>query len=94
MRNSTKILEKLNKFEQFKDVQFAFSLPQGGIALNFRESAKVDEALKHWPSSVFNTGEVPHRTNPKKLNRVSYMKNVDTSLSEFQIRDVLDKIGI
>ena len=94
LRNSTKILEKINKFEQFKDVQFAYSPPQGGIALHFRESAKVDEALKHWPSSVFNTGEVPHRTNPRKLNRVSYMKNVDTSLSEFQIRKVLDKIGI
>ena len=60
----------------------------------FKNSTAAEEALKNWPDFVFNAGEVPHRKNPTKENRVSYMKNVDTSLSELQIGEVLSKVGI
>ena len=94
VRSSVQIQNRLKSFEVFKDIQFAYSLPQGGVALHFKSSSEADRALENWPEFVFNAGEVPHRTKSTNPNKVSYMKNVDLSLSEFQIGEVLSQIGI
>lgn len=93
-RSSIQIQEKIKRFEQFQEVQLAYSLPQGGIVLHFRSSVAAEKALENWPECVFNDKEVPHRTSSKKESKVNYMKNVDTSLSEFQIGEILSSIGI
>lgn len=93
-RSSIQIQEKIKGFEQFQEVQLAYSLPQGGIVLHFRSSVAAEKALENWPECVFNDKEVPHRTSSKKESTVNYMKNVDTSLSEFQIGEILSSIGI
>ncbi|MEW8547196.1 MAG: hypothetical protein AB2693_27105 [Candidatus Thiodiazotropha sp.] len=90
-RSSIQITEKIKKFDQLRNTEFAFSLAHGGIALHFKSEEAADRAVKDWPEVVFNTGEVPHRPTENKVN---FMKNVDTNLSDKQIGEILTKAGI
>lgn len=94
LRSSVLIAEKLKRFEQFSETEFVYSLPQGGIALHFKSEEAANKALQNWPDVVFNVGEVPHRPSDNKENKVNFMKNVDTSLSETQIGKILEERGI
>ena len=44
--SSSQIPKTLKNIEGFKDIQFAYSLPQGGVALQFKNSTAADKALK------------------------------------------------
>ena len=64
-KSSTVIREKLNEFEELKDIDFAYSLPHGGIALHCNTEKEAETILNSWPEKVF--AEQENRIARRKL---------------------------
>ena len=87
-------IEKQIKNKEIEGVQFSYSLPKGGVALQFKNKEKAEKTLKEWPSGVFHEKEVPHFPRGKEGIKIGYMKNVDLRLPESEIKSELEKSGI
>ena len=73
-KSSTVIREKLNEFEELKDIDFAYSLPHGGIAkMHCNTEKEAETILNSWPEKVFAEQEKPHRPKEAVPCKVGYL---------------------
>ena len=84
------IQEKLIQHPQFKEVNFAYSLPRGGVAIHFNSDKEAEEVLSNWPATVFSDTENPHKIESKALSVTGFVKNIDTRVTDNQLRGFLE----
>ena len=92
-KSSTVIREKLNEFEELKDIDFAYSLPRGGIALHCNTEKEAETILNSWPEKVFAEQEKPHRPKEAVPCKVGYLKNIDIRIRDGHLKEFLKKKG-
>ena len=93
LKSSKSIKQKLDQHPEFQEVDFAYSLPRGGVAIHFNSEEKAIDVLKKWPGSVFSKTEKPHQTSGKVSCSTGFIKNIDTRLSDNQLRGFFDSAG-
>ena len=89
-KSSKNIQEKLIQHPQFKEVNFAYSLPRGGVAIHFNSDKEAEEVLSNWPATVFSDTENPHKIESKALSVTGFVKNIDTRVTDNQLRGFLE----
>ena len=89
-KSSKNIQEKLIQHPQFKGVNFAYSLPRGGVAIHFNSDKEAEEVLSNWPATVFSDTENPHKIESKALSVTGFVKNIDTRVTDNQLRGFLE----
>ena len=89
-KSSKSIKENLCRYDQFSSVEFAYSLPRGGIAIHFDSKQKVEAALSNWPGTVFSSDEQPHKAKGKLPCTVGFLKNIDIRVQNYQLKDFLE----
>ena len=87
-------IEKQLKSKEIEGVQYSYSLPKGGIALQFKDKIQAEKALQEWPTGVFHEKEVPHHPRGIDGVKIGFMKNVNLRLQESEIKSELSKSGI
>ena len=92
-RSSVEIENQI-KSKEIEGVQFSYSLPKGGVALQFKDKEKAEKALKEWPTRVFHEKEVPHYPRGIEGVKIGFLKNVNLRLQESEIKSELFKNGI
>ena len=63
--SSTKKIEEKVTEKQIDGVDFAYSLPQGGVVLQFQSQDSRDKAEENLPQKVFDKEEAVHRPTSK-----------------------------
>ena len=58
-KSSNVIQKSLKQHSEFKEVEFAYSLPRGGVAIHFNSNKKAEEALSNWPKKCFRIQIAP-----------------------------------
>ena len=92
--DTRKINEKLkNSSLNTENVEFAYPLAKGGVAVHFRDSYQAEKALKNWPGKVFGENESVHRPRGNCGSKVGFAKNVDPRYSKQQILQVFKDKG-
>lgn len=86
------IRQEIEKFEDLREAQFAYSLPAGGVALQLPSPAAVDKVLENWPVTSFGSNAVPHRPKVTRKGIVGYMKNTDPKLNTENIKNKLEEV--
>lgn len=93
LKSSKSIKEKLAQHPEFQEVDFAYSLPRGGVAIHFSSEEKAVDILEKWPGSVFSKTEQPHQISGKISYSTGFIKNIDTRLSDNQLKEFFDSAG-
>ncbi|VDH97606.1 Hypothetical predicted protein [Mytilus galloprovincialis] len=84
--DSTTIRKELTKIKALEDqIEEAYSLPKGGIAIHLKDQKTRDKIIKSWPinTSVFGEKSVAHK--PRSINHGTnscYLHNIPVHLSE------------
>ena len=89
-KSSKTIKDQLDTFPELKSIDFAYSLPRGGIALHCKSDNEADEILEKWPRKVFSEAEKPHRPKEESLCHTGFLKNIDIRVKDSQLRDFLN----
>ena len=92
-KSSTAIRQKLNEFETLNEVDFAYSLPRGGIALHCKTEQEVENIINSWPEKVFAESEKPHRPKEPVPCKVGYLKNIDLRITDGHLKEFLKENG-
>jgi hypothetical protein len=79
-KSSVDIKKEAKRYEPLQSVRNCFSLPCGGIALQFESDQEAGVAIEKWPDVAFSPSSVPHRPRDNSDVRTGYLKNVDISL--------------
>ena len=93
LRSSVEIENQI-KSKEIEGVQYSYSLPKGGVALQFKDKEKAEKALKEWPTRVFHEKEVPHYPRGVEGVKIGFLKNVNLRLQESDIKSELAKNSI
>ena len=88
-KSSKVIKDKLNQHPGFQEVDFAYSLPRGGVAIHFKSEDTAEEVLENWPSDVFSPTEKPNRVRGKVICQTGFVKNIDIRLADNQLKSFL-----
>ena len=88
-KSSRAIKEKLSSFEELKKINFAYSLPRGGIAIHCNSDKEAEETLENWPTKVFSEQEKPHRPKEVVPCRTGYLKNIDVKIKDSDLKEYL-----
>ena len=73
-RSSVDIRKEIKRFPDFEKPKHAFSLPKGGIALQYGDTNKADEALKSLPKEAFGSDSSPHKATGTKEIKTGFVK--------------------
>ena len=92
-KSSKNIKEKLNQTQELKNIDFAYSLPKGGIALHCNTDEEAEKLLTNWPEAVFNEQEIPHLPKGNSLCSTGYLKNIDIKIKENQLVEFFKNKG-
>ena len=65
--------------------------PEGVWLLNSGE--KVEEILDNWSDRVFSETEKPHRIRGKVTCSTGFVKNIDTRVTDSQLKGFLESTG-
>ena len=92
---TSKEIEKKLKEKGVQEVDRAYSLSQGGIAIHFKDPESRNTAQKYWPKGVFGEKESIHepKHNSHRSSTTGFCKNIDPNLKEENIRTVLNNLG-
>ena len=93
LKSSKVIKDKLSQHPEFQKVDFAYSLPRGGVAIHFNSEKKAEDILENWPESVFSQSEKPHRIRGKVIGQTGFVKNIDIRLADSQLKSFLVSAG-
>ena len=85
-RTSTDIRKEISKFPEIKP-KLSFSLPKGGVALEFENKEQADKVLNNWPSDAFGTDTHCHSPIGNKETTVGFLKNIPNFVKTSEIRD-------
>ena len=66
----------------FKEIDFTYSLPRGGIALHCSSEKEASEILDSWSEKVFANQEKTHRPKETVPSNVGYLKNIDIRIRD------------
>lgn len=88
--NSSQIKSEVNRCKPKLDIQQAYSLPRGGIALHLKSQKDTEEALKPWPQS-FGSQVSPHRPSRHLTQSHIIVRSVKTRHSQSEITSDLTK---
>ena len=72
-RASMEIRKELSKFPEIKP-KLSFSLPKGGVALEFENKEQADKVIESWPSDAFGKDSQCHSPQGKKEVTVGFLK--------------------
>ena len=89
-KSSKVIQESLKQHSEFKEVEFAYSLPRGGVAIHFNSNKKAEEVLSNWPKKVFSDSDSPHKIENKASTSTGFIKNIDIRLTDSQLKLFLE----
>ena len=92
-KSSKVIKDKLSQHPEFQEVEFAYSLPRGGVAIHFNSEEKAEDILENWPGCVFSPTEKPHRIRGKVTSKIGFVKNIDIRLADNQLKSFLVSSG-
>ena len=92
-KSSKSIRDNLSRHPELQEVEFAYSLPKGGVALHFKSEEKANNILENWPGSVFSQSEKPHRIRGKGSVQIGFVKNIDLKLTDNQLKSFLESSG-
>ena len=84
-RSSVEIRKECNKFPDINKPKHSFSLPKGGIALQYENKSQVEISLQNWPEEAFGTDSAPHKARGIKEIKTGFEKNVHLSVSVNEI---------
>ena len=85
-RSSTEIRKETNKFPDLKP-KLSFSLPKGGVALEFENKDQADQVLNNWPSDAFGKDSQCHSPLGRKKT-VGFLKNIPVHIKPSEIQDI------
>ena len=66
-RSSVEIRKEIKKFPDLDKPKHSFSLPKGGIALQYEDKCSVEKTLESWPKEAFGSESLPHKAVGVKL---------------------------
>lgn len=92
LRSSTNILKRL-KEHNIQGVEFAYSLPKGGIVLQFGNKEIKEKTLNTWPTGVFGKTEKLHPPASYKSGSTGFLRNIDPRLSEKAVEEIIAQRG-
>ena len=86
------ILREVKKYKKKVAIDYAYSLPAGGVALHVRSEEDTKALLEDWPSGSFESNKVkPHRPRSLDSTKTVYVHNIDTSLSVAELTSEIQK---
>ncbi|CAH1259161.1 Hypp2182 [Branchiostoma lanceolatum] len=98
-KNSGKILAEIarNKPHCAQNINLAYLLPRGGIAVHCKTTKATEELLQPWKDGAFNAKQdklASHRTN-QTYGRRAILKNIAAEVTQEEIeQNVLEQTGI
>ena len=90
LKSSNTIREKLENHPVLRQIEFAYSLPRGGVALHCKSKEEADNILSHWPDKVFAEREKPHRIQPHTPCKTGFLKNIDVKIRDSEVKGFLE----
>ena len=85
-RSSIEIRKETNRFADIKP-KLSFSLPKGGVALEFDNKEQADKILNNWPSDAFGKDSQCHSPLGRKKT-VGFLKNIPIHIKSSQLQDI------
>ena len=71
-------------------MSFAYSLPKGGLVIQFESVEIKERELRNWPKNVFR----PNEHGPTKgKETIGFLRNIDPRYSETQVQRLLEEKG-
>ena len=91
--SSPSILKEFNRFFPNTQVEFAYSLPRGGIAIHLLSQEERDHIISTFPAEAFGGGAIPHPPKSAKEPDI-FIKEIDTAVDTDLLKFVLQQKGI
>jgi hypothetical protein len=90
-KSSIDIKKESKRFDTLSSIRSGFSLPCGGVALQFNTELEAEKSISQWPETAFGGEANPHRParTRKGATKVGYIKNVDTGMPEKKVKERL-----
>ena len=86
-RASTEIRKEISKFPEIKP-KLSFSLPKGGVALEFENKEQANKVLNNWPSDAFGSDSHCHSPVGKKETNIGFLKNIPNFVKTSEIKHI------
>ena len=87
-RSYVEIRKEIKKFPELDKPKHSFSLPKGGIALQYEDKCSAEKSLKSWPKEAFGSESLPHKAIGKKEIKTGFVKNISPSIPVKDIEKV------
>lgn len=92
-KSSTDIRKEIKKFPEINP-KLSYSLPKGGIALEFETKEQAEKAVKNWPSEAFGKESQCHRPRGKKEATVGFLKNIPNFVKIEEIKNTYSQFPV
>lgn len=90
-KSSTEIRKEIKKFPEINP-KLSYSLPKGGISLEFENKEQADKVIKNWPSEAFGKGSQCHSPRGKKETSVGFLKNIPNFVKTTEIENTYSQL--
>jgi len=89
--SSEEIRRETKKFDNLKGSEFSYSLPRGGVALQFKTEEEAVNAIRKWPKEAFGGNCEAHSPKYSSQETTAFLKNTSNSVTETTIEEILSK---
>ena len=90
-RSSIDIRKETKKFSDTQP-KFSYSLPKGGVALEFENKEQAETVIGSWSGEAFGTRSQCHKPRGKKETLVGFLKNLPNFVKTIEIEKTYSQL--